>query len=59
MGTALLRQLLLLDVEYAHRAGETPRPGDYQTRLPHDSGLIEDICAAARPTSPPGGWRAL
>jgi eukaryotic-like serine/threonine-protein kinase len=44
MRSALLRQLLLLDVEYARRAGETPRPGHYQTRLPHDSALISDVC---------------
>jgi tetratricopeptide (TPR) repeat protein len=52
MRTALLRQLLLMDMEYARRAGETPGPGDYQTRLPHDSALIADVCGEAAEATP-------
>ena len=32
--SALLRQLLLLDWDYRRRAGDEPRPEDYQTRFP-------------------------
>jgi tetratricopeptide (TPR) repeat protein/tRNA A-37 threonylcarbamoyl transferase component Bud32 len=55
--SALLRQLLLLDVEYARRVGETPQPGDYQTRLPHDSLLIADVCCDVGEKRPGPGKR--
>src|SRR5437588_9853908 len=41
--SALLRQLLLLDWDYRRRAGDDPTPGDYRTRFPGDSTLIEDV----------------
>jgi tetratricopeptide (TPR) repeat protein len=50
---ALLRQLLLLDLEYARRAGESPQAGDYQTRLPDDTALIAAVCREVQETSEP------
>ena len=40
---ALLRQLLLLDWDYRRRAGDDPRPSDYQTHFPGDVTLIEEV----------------
>ena len=42
--SALLRQMLLLDLEYARRAGENRKPGDYHTRFPDDTAVIADVC---------------
>jgi tetratricopeptide (TPR) repeat protein len=39
----LLHQLLLLDWDYRLRAGDEPRAGDYYTRFPCDSTLIEFV----------------
>jgi len=60
--SALLRQLLLLDWDYRRRAGENPRAGDYHTRFPDNSTLIEDVGREmARPLDSngigPGGTR--
>lgn len=41
--SALLRHLLYLDWEYRRRAGDQPKAGDYYTRFPGDSTLIEEI----------------
>ncbi len=46
----LLRELLLLDIDYRSRRGETPRPEDYGARLPQD---ISVIAAAFRMQSTP------
>jgi WD40 repeat protein/tRNA A-37 threonylcarbamoyl transferase component Bud32 len=41
--SALLRELLLLDVDYRHRRGEGPTPEEYRDRFPQDAAIIEEI----------------
>jgi len=39
----LLRQLLLLELDYKFRSGETLNPGEYHTRFPDQVGLIDEV----------------
>lgn len=54
----LLRELLLLDVDYRGRSDEHPSEDDYRARFPQDSNLVSDVFeelstgAAATETSP-------
>ena len=41
--SALLRELLLLDVDYRHRRGEGPTPEEYRDRFPQGAAIIEEI----------------
>jgi WD40 repeat protein/tetratricopeptide (TPR) repeat protein len=50
---ALLRELLLLDVDYRRRRGEQPAAGDYLARLPDDAPLIWEAFAETRMPPPP------
>lgn len=50
--SALLRQLLLLDWDYARRAGEEPASGHYLSWFPGDSTLIEEVGHAMIETPP-------
>ena len=45
--SALLRQLLLLDLDYARHRGKSPRVEDYLTRFPDDTALIANVCREA------------
>jgi WD40 repeat protein/tetratricopeptide (TPR) repeat protein/predicted Ser/Thr protein kinase len=40
---ALLRELILLEVEYRRRAGEEPRPAEYRQRFPEHDDLIATL----------------
>lgn len=44
----LLKQLLPLELEYRWRAGEVPRPAEYEMRFPSLTGVDEQIAAARR-----------
>jgi serine/threonine protein kinase len=55
--SALLRHLLVLELDYRVRSGETPTAGDYRMRFPDCSALIADVfqsCSMAVGVSPPG-----
>src|SRR4051794_17402494 len=62
---ALLRELLLLEIEFRRAGGERPTPEEYRARFPWHSALIDSIFEvtarardpAARPR-PPGGASA-
>lgn len=41
--TALLRELLFIDYEYRARAGDPPLVGEYQSRFPQQTALIERV----------------
>lgn len=41
--TGLLRELLLLDVDYRSKAGQQPTPDDYHGRFPNDAKLVRDV----------------
>ncbi len=41
--SALLRELLLLDVDYRRRRGEAPAPGIYCRRFPADGAVIDEV----------------
>jgi hypothetical protein len=41
--SALLRELLLVDLEYRTETGERPDSGEYKARFPWDAKLIEDV----------------
>ncbi len=45
--SALLVELLLLDIEYRMRAGQWPDPSDYETRFPGDTPAIESAFNSA------------
>jgi formylglycine-generating enzyme required for sulfatase activity/serine/threonine protein kinase len=46
--SALLRELLLLDLDYRSRGGQTPAPEEYQARFPDDSELLADVFRQSR-----------
>ena len=54
----LLRELLLLELDYRGRSAEQPTPDEYQARFPGDSQLVSDVFeqlstgAAAGDTAP-------
>ena len=54
---ALLRELVLLDLGYRRRLGETPRPAEYLGRFPgtDSAGLTALFLAAESPESPCDG----
>jgi serine/threonine-protein kinase len=48
----LLRELLLLDIDYRRRRGERPAAGDYLPRFPEDAAPVRALLEA----STPGSW---
>jgi hypothetical protein len=50
--TALLRELLLLDLHYRAQAGERPNAQEYRRRLPGYEGLIEELFSTVPPSPP-------
>src|SRR5262249_20316355 len=54
--SALLRELLLLELEYRCRAGENPAPGEYLARFPGQSQLVR---ACFNETVPPSTQHEL
>jgi tRNA A-37 threonylcarbamoyl transferase component Bud32 len=54
---ALLRELLRLEVYYRRQAGEGPSAGDYETRFPEATAVLQELFAAPagpdRPPAPP------
>jgi WD40 repeat protein len=50
---SLLRELLLVELEYRCRQGEVPRPEEYSRRFPDDGDVIQRVFAAG-PQAPPG-----
>jgi len=40
--STLLRELLVLDLDYRLRSGQTPTPDDYLRQLPHDSQIVAE-----------------
>jgi tetratricopeptide (TPR) repeat protein/tRNA A-37 threonylcarbamoyl transferase component Bud32 len=56
--TELLRELLLLELDYRNHSDEHPTPDEYQARFPQDSQLVSDVFeklstdAAVAETSP-------
>lgn len=50
--SALLRELLVVELAYRRQAGERPAPADYLPRFPHDAALIESIFADAAAPRP-------
>ena len=52
--SALLRELVLLDIHYRRRNTDTPRPEDYASRFPElDAAWLASACAAAPDTADP------
>ncbi len=51
--SALLRELLALEVEYRLGGGDTPTPAEYDARFPGHAGLIREVLAGARTDGPP------
>jgi len=49
--SALLRLLLPVEWEYRRHAGESPQPGDYQTRFPQLAPLVDGICSELQSTA--------
>jgi hypothetical protein len=49
--SALLRELLKLDIEYRQKAGESPSPEDYRDRFPD----LDPVWLASTVVVPPGG----
>jgi serine/threonine protein kinase/formylglycine-generating enzyme required for sulfatase activity/tetratricopeptide (TPR) repeat protein len=47
--TALLRELLVLELTYRDRAGDRPTPEEYKCRFPEHVAVIETILGAAPP----------
>lgn len=43
--SALLRELLMLELEYRRKSGESPSPDDYAKRFPNDRALIDSVFA--------------
>ncbi|MBN2473961.1 MAG: SUMF1/EgtB/PvdO family nonheme iron enzyme [Pirellulales bacterium] len=57
----LLHDLLLLELDYRRRRGETPEPSEYQSRFADAGDLIEQVFAEATPrgsTTETTDWRA-
>src|SRR5262249_2614491 len=44
---SVLRELLVLELEYRRRGGERPRPEGYAQRFPASIGLIDGVCDEA------------
>jgi serine/threonine protein kinase/tetratricopeptide (TPR) repeat protein len=53
--TAVLRQLLVLDLRLRHELGERPTPEAYRMDLPGQTGLIESVFRYLTATGPAGG----
>jgi hypothetical protein len=58
--SALLRELILVEIAYRVRSGDDPRPEDYRARLPGEdlgwlAGAMTPPGPAARAPGPPGG----
>src|SRR5262249_37824500 len=51
----LLRELILLEIEYRRRAGQEPRPADYRQRFPEHDGLIAPLFGASPASLAAGG----
>ena len=51
--SALLRELLHLELHYRRRAGEQPSPDDYYARFPTHRDLIDRVFHESRPPSTP------
>jgi serine/threonine-protein kinase len=49
---ALLRELLLLEVEFRSRRGERPTPEEYRARFPRHGALVDSAFEAARTSDP-------
>jgi WD40 repeat protein len=52
MRSALLGELLALELAYRQRLGEAPGPAEYQQRFPHDAPLVEAVFGSATPLAP-------
>jgi serine/threonine-protein kinase len=69
--TALLHELILLDIDYRRQHGQEPQPHDYASRFPHlPPDWLEQACSSnqptvdsaptlERPTPPPADLRGL
>jgi serine/threonine protein kinase len=55
----LLRELLLLELDYRSRAGERPAAEEYHSRFPEETGLIEEVFQSSSGSSddPASGTR--
>jgi WD40 repeat protein/serine/threonine protein kinase len=53
----LLRELLLIDLDYRQRGGDTGSPDDYALRFPEHAGLVAEVCheLSARPAAAGAG----
>ena len=47
--SALLQELLLLDVDYRLRGGQTPRSDEYRTAFPEQRDIVEDVFRQSEP----------
>src|SRR5262249_53866210 len=57
--TAILRELVFLEVHYLRRRGQSPQPSDYRARFPElDPAWLTDLMAAA-PSTEPSRLRAV
>ncbi len=57
---ALLRELLLLDLDYRRRRGETPSPEEYEARFPEDMAVVDAVRESARMArTTPGGAESI
>ncbi|HEY2785484.1 MAG TPA: serine/threonine-protein kinase [Fimbriiglobus sp.] len=54
--SALLRQLLLLDWEYARQSGSAPRAEDYQTLFPEDTAIVDAVVREVGNTNGDRTW---
>jgi len=50
--SVLVRELILLDLEYRHRAGERPTVDSYCVRLPEDAGVVRSVFSELDPSAP-------
>ncbi|MBV8234093.1 MAG: protein kinase [Acidimicrobiia bacterium] len=57
--SALLRELLALELAYRRRSGEQPTPEEYRLRFPEHVELIDKVFGEAPPTIPPGSRPAM
>jgi len=55
--TELLRELILLDVEYRQHAGETPTVDQYLGLFPEDVAFIQSLFETGQPRWAEGGMR--
>jgi tetratricopeptide (TPR) repeat protein len=53
--SALLRELLALDLEYRRAGGEETTPDEYHRQFPEDTELIHEVWQAAPPAGPARG----